>query len=92
MNVSLTKDLEALVDEKVQSGMYHSASEVVREGLRLLKERDELRQVRLDELRREIAIGIEQADRGRTKAFDVDGLKRRLRDRVRPSRPARKTA
>lgn len=64
MNVSLTPELEAFVNEKVASGMYYSASEVIREGLRLLKEQDTLRQMRLEELRKEIAIGIEQADRG----------------------------
>ncbi|PSB49208.1 type II toxin-antitoxin system ParD family antitoxin [Cyanosarcina cf. burmensis CCALA 770] len=64
MNVSLTPELEAFVNEKVASGMYYSASEVIREGLRLLKEQDTLRQMRLEELKKEIAIGIEQADRG----------------------------
>ena len=44
--------------------MYQSQSEVVREGLRLLKERQELKQLRLAELLKEIAIGSEQADRG----------------------------
>ena len=42
MNVSLTKELEQLVNEKVKSGRYLSASEVVREALRLLEERDRL--------------------------------------------------
>ena len=41
MNVSLTPELERFVNEKVCTGMYHTASEVVREGLRLLKQRDE---------------------------------------------------
>jgi putative addiction module CopG family antidote len=41
MNVSLTPELEALVNEKVRSGLYHTASEVVREALRLLKQRDD---------------------------------------------------
>jgi antitoxin ParD1/3/4 len=91
MNVSLTPELEQLVTEKVESGTYNSASEVVREALRLLKERDEIRQVRLDELRREIAVGLEQADRGETRPFDPDDLKRRVRDRLSKSheRPAR---
>ena len=40
MNVSLTPELERLVNEKVESGLYQTASEVVREALRLLKERD----------------------------------------------------
>ena len=41
MNVSLTPELERVVNEKVESGMYQTASEVVREALRLLKERDD---------------------------------------------------
>jgi antitoxin ParD1/3/4 len=41
MNVSLTPELEALVIEKVRSGLYQTASEVVREALRLLKNRDD---------------------------------------------------
>jgi antitoxin ParD1/3/4 len=64
MNVSLTPELEELINQKVNSGLYHSASEVIREALRLLKEQDELRQVRLEQLRKEIAIGLEQLDRG----------------------------
>ena len=43
MNVSLTPELEQFVDAKVESGLYNNASEVVREGLRLLKEQDEIR-------------------------------------------------
>lgn len=70
MNVSLTPELENLVNEKVKSGLYNSASEVVREGLRLLKEQDELRRIRLEELRREIQLGIEQAERGECKSYD----------------------
>jgi antitoxin ParD1/3/4 len=41
MNVSLTSELEQLVNEKVRSGLYQTASEVVREALRLLKQRDD---------------------------------------------------
>ena len=40
MNVSLTPELEDLVNQKVRSGRYRSASEVVREALRLFEERD----------------------------------------------------
>ena len=43
MNVSLTPELENFVQGKVSSGLYNNASEVVREGLRLLKEQDEVR-------------------------------------------------
>ena len=41
MNVSLTPELEELVNEKVRGGLYQTASEVVREALRLLKQRDD---------------------------------------------------
>jgi len=43
MNVSLTPKLERFVQGKVASGLYNNASEVIREGLRLLKEHDEIR-------------------------------------------------
>ena len=72
MNISLTKEFEYYVTQKVESGMYHSASEVIRDGLRLMKERDELHQSKLAELRREIAIGVDQADRGQVQPFNEE--------------------
>ena len=75
MNISLTKELESLVQEKVKSGLYHYASEVIREALRLLKEHDQLRQIRLEELRKEIAIGIAEADRGEVGVWDPEAIK-----------------
>lgn len=64
VNVSLTPELEALVNERVQSGRYRSASEVVREALRLLADHDELRQAHLQDVRTKVAAGIEQLDAG----------------------------
>jgi antitoxin ParD1/3/4 len=75
MNVSLTPELEQYVNGKVQSGLYHSASEVVRAGLRLLKEKDEIHQKKLRELRREIQVGIDQAERGEVSTFGAQTLK-----------------
>ena len=49
MNVSLTPKLEALVRRKVESGLYNSASEVVREALRLLEEHDRIKEMKLEE-------------------------------------------
>ena len=72
MNVSLTKEFESYVSQKVASGLYHSASEVIRDGLRLMKERDDVHQGKLAELRREVAIGVAQADQGLTKPFDEE--------------------
>ncbi len=58
MNITLPPHLEELVKAKVASGHYHSASEVLREGLQLLEERDRLREMQAEELRREIQKGI----------------------------------
>ena len=44
---------------KVKIGRYNSASEVVREALPLLEERDQLRELRIEKLRREIQKGID---------------------------------
>jgi len=64
MNISLTPELKRLVDEKVKSGRYASASEVIREGLRLLEEQEEMKQHRLAEIRQKIDRGLDQLDKG----------------------------
>jgi len=81
MNVSLTPELERLIHKKVESGLYLSASEVVREALRLLEERDMLQALKHEELRREIQIGIDQADRG--ELLDGAEVFEKLRTKVR---------
>jgi antitoxin ParD1/3/4 len=80
MNVSLTPELEQFVHEKVKSGRYLSASEVVREGLRLLEERERLYQSKLAKLQQEIAIGIEQTDRG--EVWDGETVIQELLDEI----------
>jgi len=72
MNVSLTPKLIALVEDHVRSGRYQSASEVVREALRLLEDVEQIRAARLKELRKDIAAGVRQLDHGRSVAFDRD--------------------
>lgn len=70
MNVSLTPELENLIHEKVRSGRYLSASEVVREALRLLEERDELRELRAEGVLSGHGVpegGQDQATRRRTR-------------------------
>jgi antitoxin ParD1/3/4 len=67
MNVNLTPELENLINEKVTNGFYNSASEVVRDALRLLREQDELRRIRQDELRKEVRRGIHASAQGRVK-------------------------
>ncbi len=60
MNVSLTPQLERLIQKKVKSGNYQSASEVIREALRLMQSRDQ----RLEDLRRSVQSGIDEIERG----------------------------
>ena len=76
MNVSLTPELERFVSNKVDSGRHRTASEVIREALRLLEERDRHRDVRLEDLRQEIHRGLAS---GPTKPLDAEALKRRVR-------------
>ena len=64
MNVSLTPELERRIAEKVESGLYTTASEVVCEGLRLLFEAETLRAERLDRLTADIQLGLDQLDQG----------------------------
>ena len=64
MNISLTPELEKLVEERVKSGRYTSASEVIREALRLLDRFDEAQRQALIELNRKIDEGLLQAERG----------------------------
>lgn len=70
MEITLPAELEKLINEKVESGYYDSPGEVVREGLQLLKEQDQLRQIRRDELRREIQQGIDAGHEGRFTTYN----------------------
>ena len=79
MNISLTPQLEELVKRKVDSGLYVSASEVMREALRLLEERDRLNAMRLEELRAEIEKGL---DSGAATPLDIGAIKARGRKRL----------
>lgn len=85
MNVNLTPQLEELVRSKVASGLYTSASEVVREALRLLEEQDRLRDARLEQLRGDVRRGL---DSGPSETWDAEAVKRQGRAR----RASRSTA
>ena len=70
-NVSLTPELEEYVNTKVRSGDYRSVSEVVRDGLRLLKEKDVLHEAKLKVLRDAVQQGIES---GKPTLLDMDEI------------------
>jgi antitoxin ParD1/3/4 len=76
VNVSLTPELESLVHAKVKTGMYQTASEVIREGLRLLKERDE-HQARL---RADVRSGFAEVAMGRYVEYDERTSPNLIRD------------
>jgi antitoxin ParD1/3/4 len=76
MNVSLTPQLESLVKQKVDSGLYNSASEVIREALRLLEEYEDNRARRLSILRKSIQDGLES---GEASPLNMQGIKTKAR-------------
>lgn len=78
MNISLTPHLEEMIREKIASGSYNSASEVVREALRLLEQEDQMRALKLEKLCHDIREGLES---GPSKAFNAQELKRTARER-----------
>jgi len=87
MNVSLTPELEQVVKEKISSGLYQTPNEVVREGLRLLVERDQ----RAESLRREIRAGLHAVARGEYADYDATTI-HKLADRVKSRGRKRLTA
>jgi antitoxin ParD1/3/4 len=90
MNVNLTPELERLVQEKVASGLYNNQSEVVREALRLLAERDRQRAAHLEGLRKALAEGLAQAQRG--ELLDGAAVVAEMRDLVKSRRASKRKA
>ena len=66
MNISLTIELQNMVHDKVASGRYTSASEVVREALRLMEDRDQLLALQKQEIRSKISAGMQSLRAGRS--------------------------
>ncbi|MFD2263229.1 type II toxin-antitoxin system ParD family antitoxin [Lacibacterium aquatile] len=72
MHVSLTPKLEEMVREKVESGLYNNASEVIRDALRLMATQDELYQLKLERLREAISIGERDVATGSFTRIETD--------------------
>ena len=85
MNVSLTPELESVIAQKVDAGMYSSASEVVREGLRLLQQRDQMYETKLAALKGDIREGLDSINAGGYRDGDtvMSEIKGRLLERKR---------
>ena len=90
MHISLTPELEFIIKEKVASGLYNNASEVVREALRFMKTNEELiYDIKLDRLRSKLAEGELDLAEGRYAELNPDELeyhfqsiKKRAVDRI----------
>ena len=86
MNVSLTPELEKFIEKKVKSGMYQTSSEVVRDALRYLQEREKYREQKLSELREMIRPAYEAAGRGETTPLDFKELRRKAAQELKQER------
>ena len=84
LNINLTPQLENMVRQKVAGGLYNSASEVVREALRLMEAQDQLRAVRLEQLRQDIQEGLDSGSAGE---LDIETIKKRGRARLNVENP-----
>ncbi len=78
MHVSLTNRLDEYVRDKVASGLYSNASEVVREALRRQIEHEMSEEAKLARLREAIDIGWEQAERGEVSELNIRDILREL--------------
>lgn len=78
-NVVLTDHHEKVIDRLVKSGRYQNASEVMREGLRMIEQRDEREAAKLKALREAANVGFADLDEGRYRDFtSVDELEDHL--------------
>ena len=79
MHVSLTPELENLVKNHVKTGRYHSSSEVIREALRVWEEQEHLRELRRNQLQKDIQAGLNNGD---ATSLDFEDIKTRGRTRL----------
>ena len=82
LNISLPPELEAQVRKRVDSGLYGSVSEVVREALRLFETYEQLRSSKLTQLRVDIEEGLADIRAGKVVEFDAKSIKQRARARL----------
>jgi antitoxin ParD1/3/4 len=80
---TLGKHFERFISSLIKTGRYASASEVMRDSLRLLEEREKLREARLKALRAEIAAGLES---GPGELLDMDAIRSDARKQRNASR------
>ena len=76
MYIPLPDDVEEVIARKVKAGEYETASDVLIHAVYLLDAHDRAQQQRLEDLRREIAVGIQECERGQTEPFTKETVKR----------------
>ena len=79
LNISLPPELENCVRQHVESGLYSSASEVIREALRLFEAYQSAQAASLQALKADIAQGVADLEAGRTSAVSAASIKERGR-------------
>ena len=74
MNITIGPELERRINEKVESGLYSSASEVIRDGLRILFEKDIIREQQAEILKEEVIKGFLELEAGNTSKLSVSDI------------------
>ena len=87
MNISLTPELEAFIQAQLESGLYHSQSEVIREGLRLLKRFNSHSQEYKLWVNEQIAFGLSELDNGQS--LPGEGVRESIRSKAHKAQQAR---
>lgn len=78
MNLSLHAELQDFVDQQVKAGHYDSAEDLINSAVARLQAEEDLSAAQLDDLRAELRVGIEEANRGETAEWDPQAIKRRV--------------
>lgn len=83
MTLPLPPDLQQFADRQIASGKYTSLDEMMLAGLRVLAEQEQIYQGRFEELRREVLLGVLEAERGELldATSEIEAIRQRLRDR-----------
>ncbi len=83
MTLPLPPDLQQFADRQIASGKYTSLDEMMLAGLRVLAEQEQVYQGRFEELRREVLLGVLEAERGELldATSEIEAIRQRLRDR-----------
>lgn len=88
MNISLNPEIQSYLEEQVKAGRFSSIDEAVNTLLATAKIEEELTPEDIEELRAEVAIGLDELERGEVDEWDPADLKRRIRARIEAGKKA----